>query len=119
MLSKMDSNHEYNSETIRLFCSGYGLNPNSIDWKSFDMASLFPTQGIDDFKQSWLNHVIADLANMDEKQHEFIFSTINLACDHYYNLLEVLLMLYPPVVFADEIIEDAMKEWCIPGSSGI
>ena len=106
----MDSNHEYNSETIRLYCSGYGLHPNSIDWKSFDMASLFPTQGIDDFKQSWLNHAISDLVNMDEKQHELVFSIINLACDHYYNLFEILLLLYPPVVFADEIIEDAMKE---------
>ena len=32
-----------------------------------------------------------------------------MACDHYYNLLEVLLMLYPPLIFRDEIIEDAME----------
>ena len=110
LVSKMDGNHEYSSETIRLFCSGYGLNPNSIDWKNFDMASLFPSQGIDDFKQSWLNHAISDLVNMDEKQHKIVFSIINLACDHYFNLFEVLLMLYPPVIFVDEIIEDATKE---------
>ena len=105
----MDSNHEYNSETIRLFCSGYGLNSNLIDWMNFDIASLFPSQGIDDFKLSWLNHAISDLVNMDEKQHDIAFSIINLACDHYYNLFEILLMLYPPVVFIDEIIEDAME----------
>ena len=105
----MDSNHEFNSETIKLFCSDYGLNPKSFDWKDFSIASLFPSQGIDDFKESWLNHAIADLANMDEKQQELVFTIINMASDHYYNLLEVLLMLYPPVVFIDEIIEDAME----------
>ena len=108
-LSKMDSNHEFNSETIKLFCSDYGLNPNSFDWNDFSIASLFPSQGIDDFKESWLNHAIADLANMDEKQHEIVFTIINMACDHYYNLLEVLLIQYPPVVFIDDIIEDAME----------
>ena len=105
----MDSNHEFNSETIKLFCSDYGLNPNSFDWNDFSIASLFPSQGIDDFKESWLNHAIADLANMDEKQHEIVFTIINMACDHYYNLLEVLLIQYPPVVFIDDIIEDAME----------
>ena len=64
----MDSTHEFNSETIKLFCSDYGLNPKSFDWKDFSIASLFPSQGIDDFKESWLNHAIADLANMDEKE---------------------------------------------------
>ena len=108
-MSKMDSNHEFNSETIKLFCSDYGLNLKSFDWKDFSVASLFPSQGIDDFKESWLNHAIADLANMDEKQHKIVFTIINVACDHYYNLLEVLLMLYPPVVFRDEIIEEAME----------
>ena len=108
-MSKMDSNHEFNSETIKLFCSDYGLNLKSFDWKDFSVASLFPSQGIDDFKESWLNHAIADLANMDEKQHKIVFTIINMACDHYYNLLEVLLMLYPPVVFRDEIIEEAME----------
>jgi hypothetical protein len=103
----MDGYQEFNSETIKFFYDNYGLDPNSFDGNDFSIASLFPSQGIDDFKQSWLNHAIADLANMDEKQHEFIFSIINLACDHYYNLLEVLLMLYPPVVFADEIIKNA------------
>jgi hypothetical protein len=105
----MDSYQEFNSETIKLFCSDYGLNPNSFDGKNFTVASLFPSQGIDDFKESWLNHAIADLANMDEKQHELVFSIINMASDHYYNLFEVLLLLYPPVVFMDEIIEDAME----------
>ena len=105
----MDSYQEFNSETIKLFCSDYGLNPNSFDGKNFSVASLFPSQGIDDFKESWLNHAIADLANMDEKQHELVFSIINMASDHYYNLFEVLLLLYPPVVFMDEIIEDAME----------
>ena len=105
----MDDYQEFNSETIKFFCDNYGLESNSFDRNDFNIASLFPSQGIDDFKQSWLNHAIADLPNMDEKQHEFIFSIINLACDHYYNLLEVLLMLYPPVVFIDEIIEDAME----------
>ena len=100
---------EFNSETIKFFCDNYGLEPNSFDGNDFTITSLFPSQGIDDFKQSWLNHAIADLAKMDEKQHEFIFSIINLACDHYYNLLEVLLMLYPPLIFRDEIIEDAME----------
>ena len=108
-MSKMDSNHEFNSETIKLFCSDYGLNLKSFDWRDFSVASLFPSQGIDDFKESWLNHAIADLANMDEKQHKIVFTIINMACDHYYNLLEVLLMLYPPVVFRDEIIEEAME----------
>ena len=108
-MSKMDTYQEFNSETIKLFCSDYGLNPNSFDWKNFSVASLFPSQGIDDFKESWLNHAIADLANMDEKQLKIVFTVINMACDHYYNLLEVLLMLYPPVVFRDEIIEDAME----------
>ena len=105
----MDSYQEFNSETIKLFCSDYGLNPNSFDGKNFSVSSLFPSQGIDDFKESWLNHAIADLANMDEKQHELVFSIINMASDHYYNLFEVLLLLYPPVVFMDEIIEDAME----------
>lgn len=105
----MDDYQEFNSETIKFFCDNYGLEPNSFDRNDFNIASLFPSQGIDDFKQSWLNHAIADLPNMDEKQHEFIFSIINLACDHYYNLLEVLLMLYPPLIFRDEIIEDAME----------
>lgn len=105
----MDGYQEFNSETIKFFCDNYGLDPNSFDGNNFSIASLFPSQGIDDFKQSWLNHVIADLANMDEKQHEFIFPIINLACDHYYNLLEVLLILYPPVVFRDEIIGGAME----------
>ena len=108
-MSKMDSYQEFNSETIKLFCSDYGLNPNSFDGGNFSVASLFPSQGIDDFKESWLNHAIADLANMDEKQQELVFTIINMASDHYYNLLEVLLMLYPPVVFIDEIIEDAME----------
>ena len=105
----MDSYQEFNSETIKLFCSDYGLNPNSFDGGNFSVASLLPSQGIDDFKESWLNHAIADLANMDEKQQELVFTIINMASDHYYNLLEVLLMLYPPVVFIDEIIEDAME----------
>jgi hypothetical protein len=105
----MDGYQGFNSETIKFFCSNYGLNPNSFDGKDFTIASLFTSQGIDDFKESWLNHAIADLVNMDEKQHEFVFSIINIASDHYYNLLEVLLMLYPPVVFIDEIIEDAME----------
>ena len=105
----MDSNHEFNSETIKLFCSDYGLNPKSFDWKDFSITSLFPSQGIDDFKESWLNHAIADLANMDEERQKIVFNIINMACDHYYNLLEVLLMLYPPVVFRDEIIEEAME----------
>ena len=108
-MSKMDSYQEFNSETIKLFCSDYGLNPNSFDGGNFSVASLFPSQGIDNFKESWLNHAIADLANMDEKQQELVFTIINMASDHYYNLLEVLLMLYPPVVFIDEIIEDAME----------
>ena len=108
-MSKMDSYQEFNSETIKLFCSDYGLNPNSFDGGNFSVASLFPSQGIDDFKESWLNHAIADLANMGEKQQELVFTIINMASDHYYNLLEVLLMLYPPVVFIDEIIEDAME----------
>lgn len=108
-MSKMDSYQEFNSETIKLFCSDYGLNPNSFDGGNFSVASLLPSQGIDDFKESWLNHAIADLANMDEKQQELVFTIINMASDHYYNLLEVLLMLYPPVVFIDEIIEDAME----------
>ena len=105
----MDTYQEFNSETIKLFCSDYGLNPNSFDWKNFSEASLFPSQGIDDFKESWLNHAIADLANMDEERQKIVFNIINIACDHYYNLLEVLLMLYPPVVFRDEIIEEAME----------
>ena len=109
LVNKMDGYQEFNSETIKFFCANYGLDPISFDGNDFSIASLFPSQGIDDFKQSWLNHAIADLANMDEKQHEFIFSIINLACDHYYNLLEVLLMLYPPLIFRDEIIEDAME----------
>ena len=37
------------------------------------ISQVYSPQGIDDFKQSWLNHAIADLPNMDEKQHEFYF----------------------------------------------
>ena len=108
-MSKMDSNQEFNSETIKLFCSDYGLNPNSFDRKDFTISSLFPTQEIDDFRESWLNQAIGDLANLDEERQKIVFSIINMASDHYYNLLEALLMLYPPVVFRDEIIEDAME----------
>jgi hypothetical protein len=109
-MSKMDTYQEFNSETIKLFCSDYGLNPNSFDWKNFSEASLFPSQGIDDFKESWLNHAIADLANMNKEQQNIMFNLVNLASEHFYNLLEILLILYPPVVSMDEIIEEASDE---------
>ena len=108
-MSKMASNQEFNSETLKLFCSDYGLNPNSFDWEDFSISSLFPSQGIDDFKESWLNQAIADLANMDEGKQEIMFNIINIASEHFYNLLEILLILFPPVVVSDELIEEALE----------
>ena len=36
------------------------------------ISQVYPSQG-DDFKQSWLNHAIADLPNMDENNMNSYF----------------------------------------------
>ena len=101
---------DFDGENLQSFLMNYNLESNLFDRKNFNWQSFFPSQKVNVFKESWLKKAIDDLPHADGVRKEIMLKIVEMAAKHYYNLLEVLLRVYPPNIQRHELIEKGIEK---------